>query len=217
MAFYQLFLCRAGMTGSDSRHSSSAQHLFKTGGAGWVDPCGPSVPHGTPRAGRADLERRTEMSLWSLMMACPLAAAMFALVVMRRCFIVAKVIGTSMTPALMPGDRVLVRRGARSGLRVGLIVVFGQPPDECLVWAGDGPSAPIQWTIKRVAAVHGDAVPEAARPAVRGTAVVPPGMLVLLGDSADSRDSRTWGFVPAADVLGVAVRRLGPSGGRPEL
>jgi signal peptidase I len=157
------------------------------------------------------------MSLWNLMIACPLAAAMLALVVMRRCFIVVKVTGTSMTPALMPGDRVLVRRGARHGLRAGLIVVFGRPRDECLVWAGDGAADRIRWTIKRVAAVHGDAVPEAARPAVGGTAVVPPGLLVVLGDNAGSIDSRIWGFVSAADVLGVAVRRLGPSGSRPEI
>lgn len=148
------------------------------------------------------------MSLWSLMIACPLAAAVLALVVIRRRFIVVKVTGTSMTPALMPGDRVLVRRGARHELRAGRIVVFGPPRDECSVWASDGPMAPIPWTIKRVAAVPGDAVPEAARPAVGGTALVPPGMLVVLGDNAGSIDSRTWGFVPAADVLGVAVRRL---------
>jgi hypothetical protein len=42
-------------------------------------------------------------------------------------------------------------------------------------------------------------------------------MLVVLGDNVRSTDSRTWGFLPAADVLGVAVRRLTPSGSRPEI
>jgi signal peptidase I len=162
------------------------------------------------------MERRTGMNVWSLVIACPLVAAMLGLAVMRRCFVVVKVTGSSMAPALMPGDRVLVRRGARHGLRTGLIVVFGQPRDECLVWDGDAEATRKRWMIKRVAAVHGDAVPDVARPAIGDVAVVPPGMLVVLGDNAASTDSRTWGFLPAADVLGVAVRRLNPSGSRPE-
>jgi signal peptidase I len=56
--------------------------------------------------------------------------------------------------------------------------------------------------------VAGDAVPAGVRPAVDGAATVPPGMLVMLGDGTRSRDSRQWGFVPASQVLGVAMRRL---------
>jgi signal peptidase I len=166
------------------------------------------------------------MSPWILVIASPMAAATLVLVATRQRFVVVTVTGRSMTPALMPGDRVLVRRGARNRLWAGLIVVFGQPRDECPAWSGDTAAAGARfmmpadgdrWTIKRVAAVQGDAVPEVARPAVGDVVVVPPGMLVVLGDNADSADSRTWGFLPAADVLGVAVRRLGPSGSRPEI
>jgi signal peptidase I len=157
------------------------------------------------------------MSPWSLVIACPVVAAVLALVVMRRRFVVVKVTGRSMAPALMPGDRVLVRRAAPGMLRVGLIVVFGQPRDECLVWDGDQPTAGKRWMIKRVAAVHGDAVPDVARPAVGDVAVVPPGMLVVLGDDAGSTDSRTWGFLPRDDVLGVAVRRFDRPGGPREM
>jgi signal peptidase I len=157
------------------------------------------------------------MSPWSLVVACPVVAATLVLVVMRRRFIVVKVTGRSMAPALMPGDRVLVRRGTRPGLRVGLIVVFGQPRDECLVRHGDVPGAGKRWMIKRVAAVHGDVVPDPARAAVGDVAVVPTGMLVVLGDNGDSTDSRSWGFLPVADVLGIAVRRLDAVGSHAEM
>jgi signal peptidase I len=158
------------------------------------------------------------MSLLSLVIAGLVAAAMLILLllVLRRCFVVVAVTGRSMAPALMPGDRLLVRRGATHGLRAGLIVVFSQPLDECQVWDSDVPP-PIQWTIKRVVALPGDAVPALARPAIGDLAVVPPGMLVVFGDNVGSIDSRTWGFLPVADVLGVAVRRLSPSGSRPEI
>jgi signal peptidase I len=157
------------------------------------------------------------MSLLSLAVIGTVAAATLALLVLRRCFVVVTVTGESMAPALMPGDRLLVRRKATHGLRVGLIVVFGQPRDECLVWDSDVPPPRVRWAIKRVVALPGDAVPAVARPAVGGVAVVPPDMLVVLGDNVGSIDSRTWGFLPAADVLGVAVRRLSPSGSRPEI
>ena len=157
------------------------------------------------------------MSLLSLVIVGPVAAAMLALLVLRGYFVVVTVTGGSMAPGLMPGDRLLVRRKAKHGLRVGHIVVFGQQRDECLGWDSDVSPPPIQWTIKRVVALPGDAVPAVACPAAGGLAVVPPDMLVVLGDNDGSVDSRTWGFLPAADVLGVAVRRLSPSGRRPEI
>jgi signal peptidase I len=156
------------------------------------------------------------MSPWILVAACPVVGATLAVAVMRRCFVVVKVTGTSMTPALQPGERVLVRRGARDTVRVGRIVVFGQPRDACLVSSGDEPAARNRWMIKRVAAVDGDAVPDVARAAVGNVAVVPAGMLVVLGDSAGSNDSRTWGFLPLAAVLGVATQRLKPPGDLPD-
>lgn len=51
-------------------------------------------------------------------------------------------------------------------------------------------------------------MPESVRPAAGGAQVVPPGMLVLLGDGTRSGDSRQWGFIPADQPLGVVIRRL---------
>jgi signal peptidase I len=155
------------------------------------------------------------MSVWSLAIGCPVAAALLMLVTMRRRFVLVTVTGTSMSPALLPGDRVIVRRGAGDELRAGRIVVFRDPRGDCLGY-GYEPGAPNRWMIKRVAATPGDTVPKLARAAVGDVAVVPRGMLVVLGDSANSTDSRSWGFLPATEVLGIAVRRLGrpPPGDR---
>lgn len=154
------------------------------------------------------------MILWGFLAVCPVAAATIAVMVVRRRFVVVEVAGTSMAPAFSSGDRVLVRRRAGRQIRAGAVVVLPHPHDECPAWDDFARSgsrlAGTRWVIKRVAAAQGDPVPESARDAVRGAAIVPPGMLVVLGDNARSADSRTWGFLPASDVLGDVVRRLPP-------
>lgn len=122
--------------------------------------------------------------------------------------------GASMAPAYRPDDRVLVWR--RDGRRVGRgqVVVIEQP-ELGHGWARlpppDGDLAGRHWYLKRVAAVAGDPVPAEVAPVVASVApaVVPPGMLVVLGDAQPSDDSRQWGYFPAERVLGVVVRRLG--------
>jgi len=128
--------------------------------------------------------------------AIPLAACVLAVLLARRRLLVVTVVGSIMEPTLLPGDRVLVRRHRRAPVRVGDVLVFHEP---------DG-----QRAIKRVAAIAGDAVPDTVRP-VTGTDVVPPGMLVLLGDGIRSGDSRQWGFIPANRTLGVMTRKLSAS------
>lgn len=120
--------------------------------------------------------------------------AAVALALARHYFAVVVVSGLSMMPALRPGDQVLVRRGGR--VLVGTMIVFRSP--------GEGDSM----LIKRVAALPGDPVPRTVRPAVDGAAVVPPGMIVALGDNPGGTDSRTWGFVPVGDVVGQVLRAL---------
>jgi signal peptidase I len=134
---------------------------------------------------------------------CAIASALAGLAWLRRSLLVVSVTGSSMLPAFRPGDRVLVRRRRPARLRCGAVIVFEEPGDPAASRGG-----PRSWIIKRLAAIAGDAVPPAILPAVRGIPVVPPGMILVLGDGAVSKDSRHWGFVPASRVLGVVVRGL---------
>jgi signal peptidase I len=139
---------------------------------------------------------------------CALALAVAGLAWLRRSLLVVSVTGPSMLPAFRPGDRVLVRRQRPARLRPGAVIVFEEPGGTAAGSAADAPGRTRSWVIKRLAAVPGDTVPPAVLPAVQGAPVVPPGMILVLGDGPDSRDSRHWGFVPASRVLGVVVREL---------
>lgn len=146
----------------------------------------------------------------ALIVACAalLAAAAGVLVVRRRLTIVS-VFGPSMRPHLRTGDRVLARRAAIGRLRVGQIVVIERPAAG-RAWTNRPPSWPPdarEWLIKRVAAVPGDAAPSWAADEVGER--IPDGWFAVLGDNvANSLDSRTFGLVPAACLLGVMVRPL---------
>lgn len=137
-----------------------------------------------------------------------LAVLAGGVVAARRLFMVVDVTGDSMSPRLLHGDRLLVRRTRR--LRVGAIVVAHHQDGGRRSAATTSPAT--AWLVKRLAAMPGDAVPEPVAAAVDGGArYVPAGMGVLLGEHADSVDSRRWGFVPLTDIEGVVVRRLGPA------
>ena len=92
-----------------------------------------------------------------------------------------------MTPTLLDGDRLVVLArpwGTPSRAAVGDIVAV---PD---------PRRPDRVVVKRVASVEWSA-----------------GTLVVLGDSPDaSTDSREFGAVPLASVIGRVVHRYGPTG-----
>ncbi|MER7108742.1 S26 family signal peptidase [Streptomyces sp. NPDC000229] len=143
-----------------------------------------------------------------------LTGGLWAARTLGRGFVAVTVYGRSMEPAHRDGDRVLVRRGAVPV--PGSVVVVERPPFRS-PWP-DPPVAPgaaahviyeRQWVIKRVAAVPGDAVPRGAvPPEAAADAVVPEGMLVLLGDNAaESYDSRHVGYFPSARILGSVVSR----------
>ena len=115
-----------------------------------------------------------------------------------------RVVSESMTPALRPGDHVLVDKivfGATVPLlgvrlpalrepRAGDVLLFRHPDD------------PARVLVKRCAAVGG-----AFAPFARGGLTVPENMLFVLGDNRErSSDSREWGFLPREQVIGRAAR-----------
>ncbi|MEU4119125.1 S26 family signal peptidase [Kitasatospora sp. NPDC028055] len=156
------------------------------------------------------------MRLFLVLGLVALAAPVAGLVLLRTALSVVVVAGPSMSPALRPGQRVLVLRRGLARLRAGRIVVVA--PDG-LVPAGGAPAGgpaggapaarrPARLLVKRLAALPGEPVPPPVRP-VLPAGTVPGGHVVLLGDNPDfSTDSRLWGAVPADRVVGVVLDRV---------
>lgn len=159
------------------------------------------------------------MGPYGLGIAVSAVIAVIAALVLRRMFAVITVDGDSMWPELVPGDRVLVRRGGAGRLRRGQVVVVEQPDEASSRAQGSRASlASGSWIVKRIAAAPGDPVPDACAFAVAGLpgGPVPDGKLVLLGDNPESsHDSRQFGYIPAGRVLGVVLHRMAhqPGGG----
>ncbi|HZE41994.1 MAG TPA: S26 family signal peptidase [Stackebrandtia sp.] len=125
----------------------------------------------------------------------------------RRRFVAITVDGMSMSPALYPGDKVMIRRGIK-GLDSGRIVVVARP-NSVYGWKQAEPATGdldvSHWFIKRVAAVGGDPYP----PQVPGEGTVPSGHVIVLGDNQrHSDDSRLYGPCPVDQILGVKVGRV---------
>ncbi|GAA3614171.1 S26 family signal peptidase [Nonomuraea rosea] len=138
------------------------------------------------------------------------ALTLVAAVLVRRRIVVVTVSGTSMTPALQPGERLLVRRCGITALQVGDIVVL-EPP-RVPVSREVRILAPLprrtRWQVKRVAALPGDPIPAPAQEAAGTLRTVPDGTLIVLGDNTVSNDSRLTGPYPADRILGIALRKL---------
>jgi signal peptidase I len=154
--------------------------------------------------------------MWIFLLGAGLSALALGVVIVsaRRRIAVVTVTGESMRPAYVAGDQVLVRRARAGDLQRGQVVVV-QEPGRSGRWVTPPPRGPVsrhQWMIKRVAAVPGDARPDAWLPAAAQPPepLVPPGKFVLLGDNAArSYDSRQLGYFPGDRLLGVVVRRVG--------
>lgn len=104
----------------------------------------------------------------------------------RRWWRLILVRGDSMTPTLQDGDKLLVRVGQRPA--PGDLVVFRAR--EVV------PQADVTWMVKRAAAV------------------APDGSVTVRGDNPRSQDSRHFGAVPGAAVLGVVRHKSFPGGPR---
>ena len=119
--------------------------------------------------------------------ACLAAVVAGAVVVASRTLRRVEVAGGSMAPAFRPGDRLVVWSrplGPPSWPAVGDVVAVTDP------------RVPTRTLVKRVAAVDRAA-----------------GTLEVRGDDPDaSTDSRDFGPVPLAAVVGRAVYRYGPNG-----
>jgi signal peptidase I len=129
----------------------------------------------------------------------------------------------SMEPTLEVGDRVLVNRLSRDDIHRGDIVVIRRPQSD---------QGRVRELIKRVVAIGGDTVEtQADRLVVNGQLVdepyissgagapvprvqVPPRHVYVLGDNrTSSSDSRAFGPVSEATIVGRAFLRIWGSGG----
>lgn len=137
------------------------------------------------------------------------------------------VAGGSMRPALDPGDVILVLPVRNERLRRGDVVVVRDPRDQA------------RETVKRVVGLPGEHVtvgadrlevagipydepyarhePDPGRESQQSVAWdVPPRHVVVLGDDrASSTDSREYGPLPGALVVGRVAARLRPPGSAP--
>jgi signal peptidase I len=123
----------------------------------------------------------------------------------------------SMTPTLIPGDRIVVDKLA-STIHRGDIVVFNNVPaddggPEVLVKRVIGLPGETISSVGATVLINGKPLPEAFLPPLTGicaevdehikTTKIPPGHYFMMGDCrGDSGDSRYWGTVPASYIIG---------------
>lgn len=145
------------------------------------------------------------MKLLGIALAALALAVGIGALVARRLFTVVTVDGVSMTPALHPGDRLLIGP-LRGPPRRGEVVAV-RPPLPMPGRFGH------RWVVKRVAAIAGDVIPDPVTqnlPALAGQRV-PPGQVIVLGDHPGSLDSKAWGLVPVSALAGRVLRQLTPA------
>jgi signal peptidase I len=129
----------------------------------------------------------------------------------------------SMEPTLQIGDRILVLKAAYdfTSPAIGDVIVFRAPPKEHLMCS----EPEVQDLVKRIIALPGDTISSKGNtiyidgkplvqpwqhtsqlgPAIRPQ-TIPPNQYFVMGDNRpDSCDSRVWGTVPRANIIGKAI------------
>lgn len=155
----------------------------------------------------------------------PLVIAIVLAIVVRAALRLYAIPSSSMAPTLLAGDHIVVTPYRFSDLpRRGDVIVFRSPrsAEELMVKRVVGIPGDLVETRGGRVIVGGHAIPEPyiASEATTGfiaPLVVPANCYFVLGDNrADSLDSRSWGFLPGAFVLGRARMILWSSGGSGE-
>ncbi|MCM2420610.1 S26 family signal peptidase [Streptomyces sp. RKAG293] len=132
-----------------------------------------------------------------------ISIAFLALLAAARCMIFLVIVrGRSMEPQYYDGDRVLAVKGG----------LFGRPKVHDVVvvrrsGGGDRGRTPGLF-IKNVVAAPGDRVPELFV-GVTGAAAgdsTPEGRYLVLGRHRASEDSKQWGYVAGAEIVGKVLR-----------
>ncbi|MEX2160478.1 MAG: signal peptidase I [Anaerolineales bacterium] len=130
-----------------------------------------------------------------------------------------RVEGSSMEPNFHDGDYVIVNRLAYSlgEIQRGDVIVFPYPlnPEEDYIKRVVGLPGDHVAMYSGVVYINGQSIDETYvnDAAVRDLAelIVPEGHVYVLGDNRNaSSDSRTWGPLPVADIIGKAVFRYFP-------
>jgi signal peptidase I len=188
-------------------------------------------PAGEERAGEEPAAAGPRRRRWRRVLAELITIALVAVLLagLVRTFVVEPfwIPSASMVPTLGVYDRILVQKAFFSwrDVREGDIVVFSQPPrDHC-----PGPQGDL---VKRVIALPGQTIYSSGNsiyidgrrlaepylprydplgPAIPGATSrhpyrVPPGEFYVLGDNrADSCDSRYWGPITGASIVGTVI------------
>lgn len=160
--------------------------------------------------------------LWLASVALAAVAVSVLALLLRRLLMRVEVAGESMAPALLPGDYLVLRRGAPApGTEYGQIVALHDPRPE-----GDG-----RLLLKRIVGMPGEALRVGGALQVNGRVLIEPyahgeapaeqhrgvsrlaeDAYFVLGDHRGaSTDSRDFGPVPRGAIAGHAVLRYWPA------
>ncbi|HUD68833.1 MAG TPA: signal peptidase I [Acidimicrobiales bacterium] len=172
--------------------------------------------------------RRARSSAWLMLEWLGVISVALLLAVGVRAYVIQTfyIPSGSMEPTLNVGDRILVFKLAYdfASPAIGDVVVFRAPPSE---HCGD-PS--ITDLVKRIVGVPGDRMSSSGneilvngKPLVQdwphvvdliypiSPRTIPPNDYFVMGDNHPaSCDSRVWGYVPRADIIGKVVLKIWP-------